>query len=312
VRLPYYSNPNVRIDGTALGDASTSYNACVIQQLSRYVSNFWEVANADLAHVKVTVAETCPHDLASIRNLCTGGTFTSTAALEVLEGCHAVDADLVLDGASVDDLSALATLEVVHGGLTIEGVSVETLTGLEALQHVEGDLVIEDNGSLTSTEALSSLVVVEDLSVQDNDVLVTLELASVVELGEVVVDNNEDLTDIRFDALAILNDLVLWSNNTLTTLSLGTVDRVEGQLWIENNDDLESLEAFAGIVYVGGDLGVNNHAELLSLDMSMLGEVGGLIQVRDNPKLTDCSLDALDEDQVSVADVGNNGTGCAL
>ena len=87
---------------------------------------------------------------------------------------------------------------------------------------------------------------------------------------------------------------------------------MEGQLWIENNDDLESLEAFAGIVYVGGDLGVNNHAELLSLDMSMLGEVGGLIQVRDNPKLTDCSLDALDEDQVSVADVGNNGTGCAL
>ncbi len=57
-------------------------------------------------------------------------------------------------------------------------------------------------------------------------------------------------------------DLVFWEQHWLTRIDLPCLTEVEGDLFIETNDALTSLEGLQGINEVGGDLGIRDNATL--------------------------------------------------
>ncbi len=205
----------------------------------------------------------------------------ANATLDILQS-H----DVIAGDVNINDVDATATvippLQVreIRGSLNIIGNStLESLSGLGSIELIEGDLSIRANSSLVDLEGLAVREVQGTVEIQQNrrlERLNGLERLSFADRGLVITDNIS-LTDLS----ALDGDD---NNEGLTEV---------GQLRIENNLALESIDAFNALV-VAGDIRIADNDALLTL-----GEAGatafpifpqlaaaGEIAIRDNRRLT--------------------------
>ncbi len=102
---------------------------------------------------------------------------TGEGDVDRIAGCISISGNLVIDSASVADLSALDGLESIGGSLVIrESSQLASLAGLQSLTRIGGDLIVDYNGQLADLSALGLLAAIGgDLRIRANQALASLE-----------------------------------------------------------------------------------------------------------------------------------------
>jgi len=296
------SNPSVTIDGAPMGDASSAFNACMVEMMGPYLEMFYEYWWDPKSYEweEYTMPEYCEYDMDHPDVFCASpGTVSTDADLSGCADCTILYGPLTLsegitdagltylanltwvqsdmytgnfsiESSSITSLASLANLEQVDGGLRIAGTGLASLSGLSSLEDVGGSLEIESNASLTTMADLSGLESVgEGVSIINNDALLEVDGPGALEI--------------------VPGDLTVMGQAVAANVSgFASITRIGGNLTISINDQLETLDGLAALEDVGGSIGI------------------GL-----NPELDDCELDSLDEADASAASLVSNGDGCA-
>ena len=147
----------------------------------------------------------------------------------------------------------LENLQSIGGDLDISyNKQLRFLDGLFNLKSIGGKLVISDNNFLqikykatAVPRPLHGLSIDGDVEIKNNDVLTDLNLLSnVTYIGrKLEIRNNRKLTNLYSlgDIEEINGDLVIAENDSLFSISLNSLRYVRGNLRINNNSSLESL-----------------------------------------------------------------------
>ena len=158
-------------------------------------------------------------------------------------------------------LSALSSLERVNGDLAISyNSSLSSLDGLHNLVYVGNGLWVQGD-RLTDLEGLSSLVTVESfLAVRDNPRLVSFDgLTQLTRLGGLLIHHNEALEDMSalHQITTTRNTVSIVGNPSLRSLvGLSALQTVEGNLVLQENRRLETLNGLEALTRVGWDLAI--------------------------------------------------------
>ncbi|WP_461443596.1 T9SS type B sorting domain-containing protein [Maribacter sp.] len=250
------------------------------------------------------------------------------------------------------------------GGRMIFGdnSSITALNGFNSLvkigtvldtQYFNGNLDIEDNRSLEEINGFNSLVeIVRNIEILRNNGLKKIigftnleKITSILQL-----DRNPFLTEIpSFDTLTTLGSGLEISQSGLTSITgfnnleiVGDLYPSWGNIYIRQNNNLETINGFAKLNKLEGEISVTGHTKLVEMNGFLgLTEVRGInivaneiltnlnglrniirveiiggsaISVRRNPSLTDCSaLCDLLTHGVVVGTVyfGNNPSKCS-
>lgn len=205
------------------------------------------------------------------------------------------DADLVsaadvvrgwLDVRVVDAIDLDLHPTAVTGGVTVRSPG---LTGLGLYcWTIGGGVVVEGNPALArfwmgSVEALGGDVVVRDNPVLDSLVIPSgkgsYDLYPFRYPGHLVVARNPSLVSMAlFRPVEVGGSLVIEGNAALKYLFFDGLERVGGDLVLADNDAMEELPNLVGIplLSVGGLLDVRDNAKLTRLTWYDLQSVGGL------------------------------------
>lgn len=234
--------------------------------------------------------------------------------------CWDLAGTLTLQGPGVTSLATLKHLRSV-AGLLIKDTALTTLDPHRTIE-VLGVLAVEGNSQLTSLQGLriesASLEAPSDeLRLMDNPVLTNLgEVAQVMTLaGALIVDempftslafpqldtasfitikDNDELTSVDFPVLDTLTDLTVDTNRELTALKLPKVETIH-EMRIVNADALTSVNDFEDLETIT-NLYLEKNDTLASLgDLMNLDSIVLLARVRDNPDLSQCLVDQLDD-----------------
>jgi hypothetical protein len=164
------------------------------------------------------------------------------------------------------ELEALAGVTDITGSLTITTRYVPNLSPLSSLVHVQGQLLVKDNGALTSLSGLGRLN----------------------SAGSVEISGNTGLiTSAGLNALQRIGTFKAFKNTSLTTIDVGPVGVIEGDLWLEDNPALTSLQSGA-LRSVTKALVIAFHPLLTDLGgLAGLAAVGSEIWLEDNDALAD-------------------------
>lgn len=228
---------------------------------------------------------------------------SNQAEIEALEGCEAIAGDLYVVPFEGADLGPLHALRSIQGALrfgaapgTVDGMAVNriaeleaagwlsSLSGLESLEQVGWLYLAGFSGS--DLTALSNLRVVTDGSLYITSCSGNLRnLHGLENLAAV------DTLYIDCDGLEDLTGLPLRTSITSLTIAGGFkgsaplgVHFVVGDL-ILRGTDLESLDAFVGLEYVGGALIIQDNPVLADASgLSSLTRLRALL-IRGNPAL---------------------------
>jgi len=244
-----------------------------------------------------------------------GGEVTT---LEPLSGLLAVRGTLSIAKSSIERLDGLENLASVSG-LVVDGnaelVSIAGLNGIDSallalriadnpalaeisglngIEAVDGFLAIHDNDALTTLTGLSKLASVGDLSVVTNDALA--DASGLQALTTVAADANlTHLDDVNaFSGLQFIGgDLELSWDLTTDLVGFTSLHTVNGELRIDYNPFLETLDGLSSLRSVGGAVVIEQNSELLDIGgLSGLENIGGILLVSDNPRL--CESQAAD------------------
>ncbi|QRR00885.1 CBM96 family carbohydrate-binding protein [Dyadobacter sandarakinus] len=232
--------------------------------------------------------------------------------------------------------------KVVNRDLDIVLSSITNLNGLQTITRVTGSLHIESNPSLTSLAGLSSLTQIDGtLSIDNNDNLLRFDgldhLKSPIRTVRIV--NNERLTSISGlrGLTRILSLLYVISNPALTSLEgLHNVTRVASNLKIDSNDNLVNLTGLRNLRQVDRDLIIVNNKSLKDFSglerlesvpetleitgnstLTSISELAqledpGLIIIKNNSRLSDCSIKIVcSRVGAGLAIISGNAAGCA-
>ncbi len=196
------------------------------------------------------------------------------------------------DGSVVEDPEQLYAYAgdcvVVLGNLTIAGDRISDLTGLEGVVAVHGTLRLQSQ-ALTSTEALGSLEYVEDnLVVADAPSLEQIEIPALRSIG----------SDLRLGRLPRLRAFA----------GMPELVEVGRSVSLRELDAMSHLE-LAGIRAIAGDLYIENNGQLETVvELGALAEIGGYLRIRGNPRLTGVTgFNELDRVGGTIR-IGNNST----
>ncbi|NCG18964.1 MAG: hypothetical protein GWP91_08130 [Rhodobacterales bacterium] len=195
------------------------------------------------------------------------------------------------DNAVGGDLTVSADVEVpclcdLQGTLALEGTGVTVLT-LPELRAVHGDLIVAQNIDLAEVSLPALTEIGGQLVLQGNSV-VNVNLAHLSSVGgSLQVSENVGLT--TFDVVRlrwVMGDFQVENNPELLALPTATIDEVDGQVRIVNNDRLTELGAFQNALRIGGDIVVADNDGLVNLDgFTYLVDLSGDIEVLDNASL---------------------------
>lgn len=211
-------------------------------------------------------------------------------------------------GATAVDLPAL---ERVDEDLTLSGLpGLASLDGLPALRSV-GTLSVSDAPALASVGPLPALWDVHALELRTLPALTELSLPAVTALDGGLTVDATGLADLRgLDALTgVATRLVLSGNPSLTSLaSLDGLLRVDGDLTVQDNDALPTLDGLGDFGALGGGLRVEGNATLGDITaLYTLDRVEGDLAVVDNPILPTAQAETLVE-AIGAEDVGGTIT----
>jgi hypothetical protein len=242
-----------------------------------------------------------------------GSEITSLAKLGQLKG---VD-ELEIIGTNLTSLDAPKELKV-WGAVTIAGNSklrdldnleierasnltmeltiddneaLASVGDLRLLTHIDGDLTITSNPALTGVELRALKRIDGAVRVTDNAKLATLDLSKLATVGRVEVMNNAVLGTLSgMAATTIKGDYLVRGNKALRTLGqMSTLATIEGNLTIDDNDQLATIGAFTNSMqYVVGMVTVTNNAALTELGQIARFRGIGALTITDNQNLSFC------------------------
>jgi hypothetical protein len=233
--------------------------------------------------------------------------------------CSKINGRLSITGAEITDLAGLNGITTITGGLHI--LDTELLTSLDGLQSLEqlGDslllannaaleqidalagtagqldyLTIYENAKLNSLEGLSGLTdITGSIWFRSNPALVSL--SGLPQITELTGDLNLDHFDWQFEPsslseldglenLRIVGRSLRIQNLAVSHLNfLDNVESVGGPLVIENNRNLEALDAFSRL-RSAGSISIRGNSILNSINgFAKLQEVNGLFEISFNP-----------------------------
>jgi hypothetical protein len=222
---------------------------------------------------------------------------------------NAVEGNLTIVGAEVEQLSEIACLCSVGGVLTVEDTMVAKLDGLDGLKSL-GGLALINNPALTDIQALGNI----GGEIGGIGIIGSPELRNLAGLDHIEVAGPLTLEGLGIQSLRGLGSLVTVGDLTLRDLpDLETMegapllDFVDGAVLVENTpghtfeglelirrvrnsftirDSEATLHGLENLAAIGGTLFFDNVTRMESLEgISRLGEVGGHFRIDNAPML---------------------------
>ncbi len=217
-------------------------------------------------------------------------------------------------------LWGLDSLQRVRNIFLSNNPELRDISSLQQITEIPGEISLRNNSALSNIEVFANVTsTINQLYIGGNDSLRSLRgLENIVQVRRNVsiIDNPiENLHGLE-NLETIGNTLAIKADSQLTTLaglnSLDSVSTIQitanpqladleglsrfqnydltGDLWVSDNDKLQSLDGLSGFTIVRGDVIVSDH-EFLT-DISALGgldSVGGDLRIHDNSFLFQCS-----------------------
>lgn len=220
-----------------------------------------------------------------------GGSFSidDNSALLNLDGLsdlvNVVDDLRIRNNPSLEDLSGLSSLTAVPDLEVRANDSLTNLSGLNNLANVSY-LSIEGNALLNDLTALESLPnTLNNLHILGNSSLTTLNgLSNLQSVHELWVSGNDVLPNLSgLETITSLQQLQIYSNEALVDLTgldsvTNTVENPLGQIVIQGNNSLTSLDGLNGIHFIGARLKIAYNPMLVDFSgLNGLQSVGELI-----------------------------------
>lgn len=240
-------------------------------------------------------------------------------------GCDEVEGDLRVEAPGFSTLGGPATALKRVGSLRIAGNSLLQALEFPALEAVlDGGLAIESNPSLGAQSFPQLRSIRGSLRVSANDGLAALQLPALGATGTgISVESNPALTTVDLGALVEAPPglfgtahIAFVSNGALASLTLGSLRRVVGGLWVRDCGalatlELPALQSVAGAFDVSGtaltqltvpalqrvgQANISGNPMLVRVDFPALTlqanafSKGGVFQISSNPALTSLSL----------------------
>jgi hypothetical protein len=221
----------------------------------------------------------------------------------------------ILGNLTITDAPKLARIDIgevpyVQGSVVLRRVGVTDLDAVNAsdlwqsgLQWIGGDLQLEDCDQLTGLDSAVSLGELSriggSLILRGNDALEQWSGTPHLErVGDVFVDDNASLTDLRLDSLTTVERSIRVRNNAkLRDLSHHLLASVGADYVVSDNAALEAnghLPRDVSLLAVDGAIRIERNASLRSLfGLAALGRAGGGISIADNGALTYLSMERL-------------------
>lgn len=180
-------------------------------------------------------------------------------------------------------LPALSELTFTAGvetatNITISDTHLSTLAGLSDSLQTVGLLDLNNNGRLQTVDlALTSLT--DNLILQANGQNLAVSLASLAWAKELTIANT---TTFTAPALQVVNGSARFDSNYFTELSLPNFTKTEtGDVSFINNADMTSLN-LPVLKDVGGGLTIVNNTAFQNLTLPVLADVGGAVDCGGN------------------------------
>ncbi|WP_431111290.1 T9SS type A sorting domain-containing protein [Winogradskyella poriferorum] len=253
--------------------------------------------------------------------------FTSQAEIDAFAtnypDCIQVSGFLKINGADITNVDALSVLESAASLEVVDNPLLANLNGLGNLTSLMSGMVIKDNPMLESIDGLNNVTGFLSLPIEirNNPALQSLSgLEGITGTEDIcLIINNDSLTDLTgLNSFSSCDDLFVEDNDTLESISGLATSINTGRFYFINNDSAltltsdSALNPRSGIVIQGNEL----LEDLNGLDG--VYEFGSSVEIiiTDNPSLSLCSnsytcsfipnLD-LDWDTIEVRD---NESGC--
>ncbi|RFN58693.1 DUF7619 domain-containing protein [Marixanthomonas ophiurae] len=226
-------------------------------------------------------------------------TLTTQAEVDAFQtdypNCTQLQNSLIIDGATIDDLSQLTVITEIQGNLRIlNTINLQNLNGFQNLSLIY-DLEISNNNSLQDLSGLGNLYQNNnyDLIVDNNDALINLNgLEQMINLNHVYIINNDLLTGL--EGLSGLIDV--------------------GELKLENNISLTEISGLPRSLQIFEIRLLNNPvlSDITGLQYVKTGSVwAGYIDIIGNPILSNCNIYSICATlYIGHVTIENNGAGC--
>ncbi len=147
-------------------------------------------------------------------------------------GYTKIDGTLIIDHATISDLTPLSRLNKVSESLEIRNTGLTNLNGLNQITQISGNLAIVENPDLKDLEGLENLRVL---------------------VGELTLESNLLLTDIKaLSAISKIESLSIQDNPSLQALEgLESLTAIAFDMDIERNFTLQDLKGLTALKLVG-------------------------------------------------------------
>ena len=242
-----------------------------------------------------------------------GGDLTNYPALLQLDS---ISGNLVCSECEITSFAGLSNLTYVGGTVHIDEPHdvIENLEGLNNLTYIGGYLRFSECFTITSTIGLGTLTHLGGFSMSESSNLLefigfeNIETIpgdfSISECGQAPQNLN------GFEALNFIGgDLAIDENTGINSLEgLNQLKTLGGDLKIDENPLLTDLDALIHLISIGGEVNISFNVELQNLEglISVLS-INGPIKIRNNESLVSLSgLDNIDPSGITELTLSNS------
>ncbi len=135
-----------------------------------------------------------------------------------------------------NDISGLSGLKSINGSFIVKGTALANFEGLDSLQEIKGILKVEFNNQLINLGGFNNLNKIGGLEIKyQNQLLDVNEFSNLIKISG----------DLKIDGTSIEN-LDGFEN----------VDSIYGDLYISANSNLDTLNSFDSLTYIGKNLNI--------------------------------------------------------
>ena len=188
-------------------------------------------------------------------------------------------------------MKGLEFLNTITEGLSLLDCEIATLEGLDNVRNL-GHLLISPANNLSNLSGLEGLERVVDFRINGNG-----SLLSLTGLG---------LTTIT-------GDLNIQGTNIRTLGGLEALIRVQGELHLDRNNDLETIGSLSNLEILDGNLFIQTTAISNIRALQNIEKFDGSVTIHDNENLSVCEIEALCDfiEEGSDAIISDNAENCS-
>lgn len=240
----------------------------------------------------------------------------SLSSFEGLESLTSVMNNFeLLRNEALTSLDGLQELKNIRGSFIIRGnMELKSLEGLDLLNEIEGELSLLSCG-LTTLNGLNEVQILRDLFVSfSNDLSNFSGLEGLRQINSFIIDGNEKLLSLSGLGLtSVTGDLVVMATNIRTLGGLDSLNRVQGNLVLSGNDDLETIASLESLNTLNGDLTIVGTSISNISALHNIEKFNGAVTIQYNANLSTCEIAALCDfiEENNEATIGMNGENCS-